>query len=470
MSWLSGGININHINVNHMMQIKTLTPFVGFVDSRRGGRTENQDTCGYADTPFGLLVVVCDGMGGGPGGKLASSMAVDVIIQAVRNGDQSASCSLILQNAIQIANQTLFQKVLEKPVLRGMGTTVIALLINEHSAIIAHAGDSRIYQFRKGNKIYRTFDHSMVFELVKNGTLTEEQARMSAQSNVITRALGINIDIEAEINELPYEKGDRFMLCTDGVWGMLQEKELVKIIARTKSPGGAVESLVIRVDEHGFSNGGDHDNLTVALIETRSNSILKEKMSTRVKNIMLALSIVCCLSLIGNMVQFIFRSDIPMQQVGFTNVQQLDSLLDVRMKAERGGLEKKFQKTIDSLSTLINSKKMESAKQLLNDNIAKQNIINKLDTLIWQLEELKTMVNGKMKDVEIKNTLSTLKELIPDMQKYGITDNDLVFNNKDKVLDLLSYPIAKEKPDDKSKGHYNAIISVLTSVRNKISN
>lgn len=462
--------NRNNINRNAMMQIKTLTPFAGFVDSRIGGRTENQDTCGYVDTPFGLLVVVCDGMGGGPGGKLASSLAVDVIIQVVRTYDPSASGAEVLQNAIKIANQTLCKKIQEKPALKGMGTTAAVLLINEYSAIVAHAGDSRIYQFRRGEKKYRTFDHSMVFELVKNGTLTEEQARLSTQSNVITRALGTCLDIEAEINELPYEKGDRFMLCTDGIWGMLQEKELVKIIAKTKSPGGAVESLVIQVDEKGFSNGGNHDNLTVALIETRSNSILKEKMSTRVKNIILALAIICCLSLIGNVIQFVSVPDVPVQQQENTNMEQLDSLVDARMKQERELLEKKFQQTTESLLKLIKDKKVDSAEQLLNENIAKQNIINKLDTLIGQLEELKVMVNGRAKDTEIKNTLAALKELIPGMQKYGITDKDLVFNNKDKVQDLLSYPIAKEKPDDKSKGHYNAIISVLTSVRNKISN
>ena len=114
-----------------MIPINTQLPIaVGFVDSRQGGRAENQDTCGYADTPLGLLVVVCDGMGGGPSGKAASSTATDVIIQTVRSGKLSDSPLTVLQQAIKMANQALISEIQKKPALRGMGTTVTALLIN----------------------------------------------------------------------------------------------------------------------------------------------------------------------------------------------------------------------------------------------------------------------------------------------------------------------------------------------------
>ena len=108
-----------------MIPINTQLPIaVGFVDSRQGGRAENQDTCGYADTPLGLLVVVCDGMGGGPSGKAASSTATDVIIQTVRSGKLSDSPLTVLQQAIKMANQALISEIQKKPALRGMGTTV----------------------------------------------------------------------------------------------------------------------------------------------------------------------------------------------------------------------------------------------------------------------------------------------------------------------------------------------------------
>ena len=114
-----------------MIPINTQLPIaIGFVDSRQGGRAENQDTCGYADTPLGLLVVVCDGMGGGPSGKAASSTATDVIIQTVRSGKLSDSPLTVLQQAIKMANQALISEIQKKPALRGMGTTVTALLIN----------------------------------------------------------------------------------------------------------------------------------------------------------------------------------------------------------------------------------------------------------------------------------------------------------------------------------------------------
>lgn len=453
-----------------MIQIKTTTPFIGFIDSQQGGRADNQDTCGYADTPWGFLIVLCDGMGGGPGGKVASSIAVDTIIKSVVNAEVNLSRSDIIQNAVKIANKALLHKIQEKPSLKGMGTTAAILLINENSAIIAYIGDSRIYQFRRGTKKYRTFDHSFVFELVKNGTLTEEQARLSDQSNIITRALGIKLDVEADIIELPYEKGDRFMLCTDGIWEALQEKELIKIAAKTASLSGTVESLMIRVNEYGFSRGGNHDNFSVALIGTTCNSILEEKMSTKTKQIILGLSIICCLSIIGN----IFQLATTPKKVIPTNASSInvDSLINERIIKEREQVEMKFQKTIDTLTELINSKNVGSAQKLLKETNDKQGVIYKLDIIIKQLEELKMMSEGKEKGTKLNKTIVELNTILPDLKRYGIKDDDLksrTSSNPGNVAVLLKYPIAKEAPTDKSVGHYNIIISILSSVRNKMS-
>lgn len=461
-----------------MMQITTLTPFVGFVDSRLGGRAENQDTCGYVDTPFGLLMVICDGMGGGPSGKYASSIVVDVIIQIVRNHDKSVSRSDILQNAIKIANHSLLQKIQEKPALKGMGTTVTALLINEFSAIIAHAGDSRIYQFRRGNKIYRTFDHSMVFELVKSGTLSEEQARMSAQSNIITRALGTGKDIVAEINELSYEKGDRFMLCTDGIWNVLQEKELIKIAAETKSPGGAVESLVICVDEQGFSNGGQHDNLTVALIETTKNSILKEKMSAKIRKLLFVLTTLCCLSIIGNVVQFVHtlkQSEFSDRKIESVNVDSLQGVWtkEIRIEFEEKlkESEKKQKKTMDSLSTIMD-KSPDKVREYVEVIKNQYSVIEKLDEIISNLQKLRNMSKTDIKGRMLKEIVASIQEIKPDLEsEYKISDYE--FNGKEKngkeygIILLLKQNIAKESSDN-SKGHYDSIIQRLDVIKNKI--
>ena len=164
----------------------------GYWDTRKGGRAENQDSCGFIDTPLGFVAIVCDGMGGGPSGQLASSTAVQKMVEYIVNVPAGQSRSEVMKQAIEYAHQTILEMGKANPSLRGMGTTVAAVLINDYSAIIAHVGDSRVYQFRWKQKIFRTADHSMVGELVRNGTLTEEQARLSSQSNIITKALNLN--------------------------------------------------------------------------------------------------------------------------------------------------------------------------------------------------------------------------------------------------------------------------------------
>ena len=283
-----------------MKPIKTSLPIIGYWDTRQGGRPENQDSCGFIDTELGFIALVCDGMGGGPAGQLASSTAVQKIVEYIVNAPEGITRLEALKNAIDYAHKAIIEKGNENPSLQGMGTTVTALLINKQSAIVAHVGDSRIYQFRRGHKIFRTADHSMVAELVRNGTLTEEQARLSSQSNIITRALGGQAEQLAEAYELPYEKGDRFLLCTDGIWGMLPEKELIRKTAKTASLSGAVDATVIEVDEIGRNNGNTHDNLTMALIETKQDSILKEKMSKRTILILCAMAAALLVSLIAN--------------------------------------------------------------------------------------------------------------------------------------------------------------------------
>ena len=268
--------------------------FVGFAESRIGGRAENQDSYGYKETPLGILLTVCDGMGGGPGGKTASSIAVEEIITGIDEANDDEEISNIIIKAIRRANMAVIEAANENPSLAGMGSTATVLLLSEQSAFIAHVGDSRIYQIRGGRKIFRTYDHSMVFELVKQKVITEEQARLSAQSNIITRALGMKPDLEVDIVERPYVKGDRFVLCSDGIHGSMPEKELLKMLGNRKiSLGALVDDISTCVDNLGRTNGGHHDNMTLAIVETKNNSKLKEKMSKRAITIILALALLC---------------------------------------------------------------------------------------------------------------------------------------------------------------------------------
>ena len=291
------------------MELKTLHTndndiFVGFAESRIGGRPENQDSYGFKETKLGFLLTVCDGMGGGPGGKTASTIAVTEIIAGVEESNEDEEVSNILIKAVRRANMAILEAGNQTPPLQGMGSTATVLLLSEKSAYIAYVGDSRVYQIRGGKKAFRTFDHSMVFELVKQKVITEEQARLSAQSNVITRALGMKPDLEVDVLERSYDKGDRFVLCSDGIHGSMPEKELLKLIAnRRSSLGAVVDDIATYVDNLGRSNGGNHDNLTLAIIETKINSKLKEKMSRLAKNLILALSILCVASVALNFYQ-----------------------------------------------------------------------------------------------------------------------------------------------------------------------
>ena len=323
-----------------MRQINTSLPISGYWDTRQGGRAENQDSCGFIDTPLGFVAIVCDGMGGGPSGQLASSTAVQKIVEYIMNAPEGMSRSEVMKNAIEYAHHTILQMGTQKPALRGMGTTVAAVLVNDYSAIIAHVGDSRVYQFRWKRKIFRTADHSMVGELVRNGTLTEEQARLSSQSNIITKALGGNLTNLAEVTERPYEKGDRFMICSDGIWGMMPEKELIRRTAKTPSLSGAVDGTVVEVDEIGRNEGNTHDNLTIAMLEMNTDSKLKEKMSKKSLIIIGILAALFLMSMAANLVLGYFLLSPKDKQQTETTKQELEEK------------DKQIKTLTDSINTL----------------------------------------------------------------------------------------------------------------------
>lgn len=284
-----------------IQQIQTPDFITGFAESRIGGRSENQDSYGSSDTPYGFVVTVCDGMGGGPGGKTASSIAVNEIINGIKEANPDDTTTNILIKAIRRANLAIIEKGQENPALKGMGSTCTVLLISKDSAIVAHVGDSRVYQLRGKAKVFRTFDHSMVFDLVKQKVITEEQARLSAQSNVITRALGIKPDIEVDTIELPYQVGDRFLLTTDGIHGSVPETVLIEMASDKKHALGTVtDEIATIIDGNGRKEGGGHDNLTLAIIETKINSKLRSKMNAKTKLLFGAVSLICLLSLVFN--------------------------------------------------------------------------------------------------------------------------------------------------------------------------
>ena len=293
--------------------------FIGFAESRIGGRAENQDSYLSKQTERGFVVTVCDGMGGGPGGKTASAIAVNEIIAGIDEANKDEATANVIIKAIRRANMAIIEAGNETPALKGMGSTATVLLLTDQSAFVAHVGDSRIYQFRGRKKVFRTFDHSMVFDLVKQKVITEEQARLSAQSNVITRALGAKPDVEVEVQEVPYLKGDRFLLCSDGIHG----------------------------------EGGGHDNLTIALVETRINSKLKTTMSKQTKLLMLCLAAVCAISIVCNMAQYATRPDTAELDKQVAELQQKDSISADSIKQLNDSIAK-VNASLNQIKAIVN--------------------------------------------------------------------------------------------------------------------
>lgn len=348
-----------------IQQLKTPDYLTGYAESRIGGRSENQDSYGCATTPYGFVVTVCDGMGGGPGGKTASSIAVNEIINGIIEGNPDDTATNIIIKAIRKANLAIIEKGQESPSLKGMGSTCTVLLISEECAVVAHVGDSRIYQLRGKTKIFRTFDHSMVFDLVRQKVITEEQARLSAQSNVITRALGLKPDIEVDTAILPYDAGDRFILTTDGIHGSVSEKQLIEMVSDRKHALGTVtDEISTTIDGKGRMEGGGHDNLTIAIIEPKINSKLRSKMNTKLKYTLLALSAICFVSIVLNVVLCSKRSSAISEERLVENAKiQADSLKIVELRDST----RNMLSTVDSISGVNVD---QSAKlKLLSDKI-----------------------------------------------------------------------------------------------------
>lgn len=289
----------------------------GCIESLIGGRKEQQDAAGYKDVPLGCLVVVCDGMGGGNGGGTASKLAVQTIIDDMSSVGSDGDAFESLRDAIAHANAVVYETGQSSSALRGMGTTLTALLINKRSALVAHVGDSRVYQLRYGRKVFRTSDHSMVFDLVRNGLITEEQAREHPQSNVILRALGIGETVEPEIIELSYNRGDRFILCTDGYWGLLPETEFLKLL-KGKDVYETVDIASKTLNGIGVRQGGGHDNMTIAMIDVKCNSKLKPKM--RRSQIIVLVSLVLLLLISVSMNVLLCRYVSKKAEKGFCGV------------------------------------------------------------------------------------------------------------------------------------------------------
>ena len=222
-------------------------------------RNLNQDDCGeFHNAENGsCLLVVADGMGGHRGGEVASQMAVQQIGDVFERGTPTDPESLLAQ-ALREANECIFERANNEGELAGMGTTAVALILDgDREAVLAHVGDSRAYRVRKGQLKQLTADHSVVGELVRRGQLSAEEARHHPQSNEILRALGTRQDVDIEITRVDVQPGDRFLICSDGLSGMLSDQAIEKVLS--KNPAEEIPPRLIEL----ANEAGGMDNITV---------------------------------------------------------------------------------------------------------------------------------------------------------------------------------------------------------------
>lgn len=247
-----------------------------------GGRPEDQDCMAYHDVNGRQIFTVCDGMGGHAGGYNASRIAAQAIIEALTRQTEVVPTEDAIKTAVNEANTAVYDKAQANPSLRGMGTTLTLLVIDATAAYVTHVGDSRIYQLRGGRKKFRTFDHSQVFELVTKKRLTEEEARVHPRSNVLSRAIGILPDVDFMVRKLSYKKGDRFVLCCDGVWNSQPEPDIISMFTANDDLETTIRTTCTTVEKIGQDKGGQHDNHTMIAVDMKTSSKYRKSLFARI--------------------------------------------------------------------------------------------------------------------------------------------------------------------------------------------
>lgn len=224
-------------------------------------RPSNEDAFGFSVEDG--VYVVCDGMGGAAAGEVASSVAVDEVLHLLtghhRNG--APAYPALAEEAVTVANQAIFTRSQRNHRLNGMGTTMVVLAIEDSHVWVLNIGDSRCYRLRKGCLEQLTFDHSLVEEQVRLGRMSRSEAHRSPLKNVITRALGTQSRVTADVFGLEAEPGDLFLLCTDGLTRELSDQTILSLLSASQP----LEEQCSRLIESAKKAGG-HDNITCLLV------------------------------------------------------------------------------------------------------------------------------------------------------------------------------------------------------------
>lgn len=224
------------------------------------------------------LAILADGMGGYNAGEVASGIATSVLKESLEERLQSQHWNArsnwskriqqFMVESIVHANGSIIEAARIEPSYSGMGTTLVAALFHHNKAIVAHVGDSRAYRLRQGELVQITRDHSLLQEQIDAGLVSEEGAKFAQNRNLITRAMGIDYDVEVEIHEHQTEDGDIYLLCSDGLSDMLSAQEIVSMVTKA---GLTIETICDALVDKANQNGG-RDNISVVLIKVKSEN------------------------------------------------------------------------------------------------------------------------------------------------------------------------------------------------------
>jgi serine/threonine protein phosphatase PrpC len=215
-------------------------------------RERNEDS--YLVEP--PLYAVADGMGGARGGAVASSLALDTLEDLFHSGKGS------LAESIHSANRAVFERSVSDRKVSGMGTTLTAATVDERGAHLGHVGDSRAYLLRAGSLRQLTEDHTLVNRMVKAGEITPEEAGVHPHRNVLTRSVGTEPEVDVDEEDVPLIEGDRLLLCSDGLTGMVTEPQIQAILEAAPHPQDAADRLI-----KAANRAGGIDNTTVVILD-----------------------------------------------------------------------------------------------------------------------------------------------------------------------------------------------------------
>jgi serine/threonine protein phosphatase PrpC len=247
---------------------------VGLTDPGRM-RSQNEDS--IATDPKIGIAVLADGMGGHQAGEVASRMAVDVVTHHLEDvlsrhlansGAQNGKSIELhaVEEAIRYANTAIYDMAHARPECAGMGSTVVVVVFYANRICVGHVGDSRLYRLRDGNLEQLTQDHSVIQELVTRGLLTHDEARQSIGKNLVTRALGVDATVTADIAEQALQNDDVYLLCSDGLNDVVNDAEIAQLVQRHIDDLNTAAGTLVAV----ANDRGGPDNISVILARTGS--------------------------------------------------------------------------------------------------------------------------------------------------------------------------------------------------------